>query len=57
VVNGAPIFHTGEWGMATLEAVLAIRESAKLRKEVHLHHQVPVHPDYDKAKVNATKWD
>jgi phthalate 4,5-cis-dihydrodiol dehydrogenase len=57
VVNGAPVYHTGEWGMATLEVVLAIKESSKNRKEVYLEHQIPVHPDYDKARINSDLWD
>ena len=33
--------HDGRWGKATLEVCLAIRESAKERREVILQHQVP----------------
>jgi predicted dehydrogenase len=42
IVRGAPLFHDGRWGMATLEACLAIVESAKARKEIVLRHQVPM---------------
>jgi len=41
VVNNRPVFHDGRWGEATLEVCLAILESAKLRKEMFLSHQVP----------------
>ena len=56
VRGDAPIYHTGEWGMATLEVCLAIIESAKQRKEIMLQHQVPVHPDYDQAKILAKEF-
>jgi phthalate 4,5-cis-dihydrodiol dehydrogenase len=39
---GQPIFRDGRWGMATLEVVLAIAESAAQRKEVKLSSQVAV---------------
>jgi phthalate 4,5-cis-dihydrodiol dehydrogenase len=47
VVLGRPIFHSGEWGRATLEATLAIAESAKTHKEVRLYRQVEMPLDYD----------
>jgi phthalate 4,5-cis-dihydrodiol dehydrogenase len=37
---GKPAIHSGEWGRATLEACLAILQSARERKDVHLFHQV-----------------
>lgn len=40
VVNDRPVFHDGRWGEATLEVCLAILESAKARREIHLSHQV-----------------
>ena len=36
-----PVFHDGRWGMATLEVVLAIVESADERRELMMEHQVP----------------
>jgi len=39
---GEAIYRDGRWGMATLEAVLAIARSAAERKEIILEHQVPV---------------
>ena len=51
VVNGAPVYHTAEWGMATLEATLAVIESAKTGKLIDLKHQIPVHSDYSNAKI------
>jgi phthalate 4,5-cis-dihydrodiol dehydrogenase len=41
VVKGRPVFHGGRWGAATLEVCLAMLESARLRKEITLSHQVP----------------
>src|ERR1043166_7643414 len=41
VVLGKPIRHSGPWGMATLEVVLAMMQSAKERREILLSHQVP----------------
>ena len=41
VVLDKPIRHTGPWGMATLEACLAIMQSAKERREIFLSHQAP----------------
>ena len=37
----APL-HSGEWGMATLEACLALLDSARTGQEVRLKHQVGV---------------
>jgi phthalate 4,5-cis-dihydrodiol dehydrogenase len=48
VVGGKPLWHDGRWGMATLEVCLAMMESAKQRREIRLHHQVPVPEDYDR---------
>jgi phthalate 4,5-cis-dihydrodiol dehydrogenase len=47
VVFGKPLWHDGRWGMATLEVVLAIIESARDRKEVRLSHQKALPDDYD----------
>ena len=37
-----PALHDGRWGMATLEVVLAIMQSAAERREITLRHQIPV---------------
>lgn len=42
VLDGAVPTHSGAWGMATLEACLAVIESARTGREVTLRHQVPV---------------
>ncbi len=34
-----PVRHDGRWGSATLEVVLAIRQSALERQEIRLSHQ------------------
>lgn len=47
VMHGAPLWHDGRWGMATLEVCLAIMQSGRERREIMLHHQVAVHRDYD----------
>ncbi len=41
-MRGQPYVHTGRWGMATMEVVLAIGESSRTKQEVVLQHQVPV---------------
>lgn len=47
VRHGKPVFHSGAWGMATLEVGLAINESTRTRKDVLLTHQVEMAPGYD----------
>lgn len=47
VVGGKPVWHDGRWGMATLEACLAIMQSGRERKEIMLRHQIPVPDGYD----------
>lgn len=39
-IGGQPALHSGEWGRATLEACLAIIESARSGQPVSLSHQV-----------------
>jgi phthalate 4,5-cis-dihydrodiol dehydrogenase len=41
ITQGAPISHDGRWGMATLEVILAILQSARERREIMLSHQCP----------------
>lgn len=41
VVQDAPVFHDGRWGLATLEVCLAIMQSASERRELYLEHQIP----------------
>ena len=43
-LNG-PIFHSGAWGMATLEVCLAIVRSAEEDREIKLSHQIRLPPD------------
>jgi phthalate 4,5-cis-dihydrodiol dehydrogenase len=47
LVLGRPAVHDGAWGRATLEAVLAVIASAHERREIVLHRQVAVPPEYD----------
>jgi phthalate 4,5-cis-dihydrodiol dehydrogenase len=42
IFDDQPVRHGGNWGKATLEACLAILESARQRREVLLEHQVAV---------------
>ena len=42
IIEDRPVFPSGEWGMATLEATVAIIESGRQRKELYMSHQCPV---------------
>ena len=61
VVLGKPAYHSGEWGRATLEATLAIIDSAKERREIQLTRQVAMPVTYDedfhveRAATNAAR--
>ena len=46
VIEGKPALHSGEWGRATLEACLAIIDSARLGQQVKLSHQVGLPAGY-----------
>jgi hypothetical protein len=37
-----PTFPDARWGMASLEVILAIRQSSNEHREITLEHQVPV---------------
>ena len=39
LTTGRPVRHDGRWGTATLEVVLAIRQSALEHREIFLSHQ------------------
>jgi phthalate 4,5-cis-dihydrodiol dehydrogenase len=47
IFNGAPLWHDGTWGLATLEVCLALVESARTRQEVRLTRQVSMPASYD----------
>ena len=47
VRGGKPVFHSGEWGMATLEVGMAINEATKTHQDIVLSHQVEMDPAYD----------
>jgi phthalate 4,5-cis-dihydrodiol dehydrogenase len=49
VMQGLPLFHSGAWGRATLEATLAIVQSAQERREIILSRQVAMPAEYDAA--------
>ena len=40
VVHGAPVIHSGEWGLSTMEVCLAMLVSHRERRDVPLHHQI-----------------
>jgi phthalate 4,5-cis-dihydrodiol dehydrogenase len=44
VTDGRPVVHSGRWAKATLEVCLAMLESAREQREIHLSHQVPIQP-------------
>ena len=46
-VLGKPVFHSGEWGMGTLEVIMAINESTKTHKSIDLTHQIEMSEQYD----------
>lgn len=55
-VLGKPLFHSGQWGMATLEVGLAILESGKTHKQIELTHQIEMPAEYDvEYKVTPAK--
>jgi phthalate 4,5-cis-dihydrodiol dehydrogenase len=47
VIDGKRAYHTGEWGRATLEAALAVMQSATERREIMLTRQVAMPVEYD----------
>jgi phthalate 4,5-cis-dihydrodiol dehydrogenase len=47
VVLGKPVYHSGHWGRATLEATLAIIQSTHERREILLERQVEMPESYD----------
>ncbi len=47
VTENKPLYHSGEWGRATLEATIAIVESSRSGKEIVLHKQVAMPAGYD----------
>ncbi len=47
VADGKPAYHTAEWGRATLEATLAVMQSAAERREIRLTRQVAMPESYD----------
>jgi phthalate 4,5-cis-dihydrodiol dehydrogenase len=46
-VLGKPAYHSGRWGAATLEAVIAMIRSSRERREVLLERQVAMPDGYD----------
>lgn len=46
VVHDAPVYHSGQWGMATLEVCLGMMQSSRERQEIFMRHQVPTPEAY-----------
>ena len=42
VVAGAPVIHSGDWGLATMEVCLAMLASSARQCEIELRHQVGI---------------
>jgi phthalate 4,5-cis-dihydrodiol dehydrogenase len=42
IVDGKQPLHDGAWSLATMEVCLAILQSAREKKEIHLQHQIGV---------------
>lgn len=42
VIREQEPLHNGRWGKATMEASLAVLESARTGRDIELKHQVPV---------------
>jgi phthalate 4,5-cis-dihydrodiol dehydrogenase len=47
VRDGKPVYHSGAWARATLEATLALSRSAHERREIVLERQVAMPAEYD----------
>ena len=47
VRGGGTLHHDGAWGIGTLEATLALMQSAKEHREIPMTHQKALSPDYD----------
>jgi predicted dehydrogenase len=51
VVLGKPVYHSGEWGAATLEACIAMMQSAREHREIMLERQVAMPQSYDEDLI------
>ena len=47
IANNTPVYHSGRWGLATLECCMAVLDSGREHKEIQLKHQVAAQDDYD----------
>lgn len=47
VIRNEPVYHSGRWGMATLEVCIGMMESSRQRAEIPMRHQVPTPEDYE----------
>ena len=48
VKGTVPVYHSGAWGRATLEATIALVRSAQEHREIFLERQVEMPADYDR---------
>jgi phthalate 4,5-cis-dihydrodiol dehydrogenase len=54
--GSAPVYHSAAWGRATLEATIALVESAKEHREITLERQVAMPDAYDAAmSIDGTR--
>ena len=51
VVLGKPVYHSGEWGAATLEACIVMMQSAREHRELPLERQVAM------PRAMTTTWN
>jgi phthalate 4,5-cis-dihydrodiol dehydrogenase len=47
VIEGKPVYHSGEWGRATLEATIGIIRSGSEGREIQLERQIAMPDSYD----------
>jgi hypothetical protein len=47
VLDGKPLYRDGAWGLATVEAQMALSKSARLHREIKLSHQVAMPAAYE----------
>jgi len=57
VVSGVPVYHSGAWGRATLEATLALVQSAREHREITLQRQVAMPDEYDAELLRGVTAD
>jgi len=54
VKGNVPVYHSGAWGRATLEATIGLVQSAREHREIRLERQVPMPAEYDETLAIGT---